>query len=469
MASNFDLFDQLGRFGAATALVTEQSESISYADAVASADALGVRLGGRGLAFLLVDNRPEAVFGYLAGLRSRTPMALLAAGLHPEHLAGLFAVYRPHHVWLPRERGGEVPGGRETFALGSHVLMATDAEPAEIHPDLAVLMTTSGSTGSPKLVRQSRENLGANAVSIAEYLEITTADRPITTLPMHYVYGLSVLNSHLARGAAVVLTNASQTEKRFWDLLRSERASSFAGVPYTYEVLRRLRFSRMDLPSLRVLTQAGGKLDPALVGEFAATAREKGIRFYVMYGAAEATARMSYLPAGRAMEKPSSIGIPIPGGELWLEDEAGRRIEQPGVVGELVYRGANVTLGYATRREDLALGDERGGVLRTGDLASRDEEGFFFVVGRRSRFLKIFGNRVNLEEVEQLVRQEGIDCACTGEDDRLRIYIAGEAHRDRVVGFLQERTGLHHSAFRVVVLDAIPRNEAGKISYAALP
>jgi len=469
MGSSSSLFDDLGRFGQAVALITEQGESIRYAEVLASADSVGERMGGRGLAFLLVDNRPEAVFGYLGAVRSRTPLAMLASGLHPDHLAVLLATYRPHHVWIPRERAGEVPGGREVLGLGTYVLLRTGAEPIEIHPDLAVLMTTSGSTGSPKFVRQSLGNLSANALSISEYLEITDADRPITSLPLHYVYGLSILNSHLARGAAVVLSNAGQTEKRFWDLLRSAHATSFSGVPYTYDILRRLRFPRMELPTLRVLTQAGGRLAPELVSEFAAMAQDKGMRFYVMYGAAEATARMSFLPPTRAVEKPDSIGIAIPGGELWIEDDGGRRVESPGVVGELVYRGPNVTLGYATCREDLARGDERGGVLRTGDLARRDADGFFFVVGRRSRFVKVFGNRVNLDEVEQLLRGTGIDCACAGEDDQLRIYVVGEGREAAVAGFLQERTGLHRSAFRVTVLEKLPRNESGKITYSALP
>jgi acyl-coenzyme A synthetase/AMP-(fatty) acid ligase len=286
---------------------------------------------------------------------------------------------------------------------------------------------------------------------------------------MNYVYGLSVINSHLARGASIVVTSRSLTEKPFWELLAARRATSMAGVPYTYELMKRLRLAQMRLPTLTVLTQAGGKLNPVLVEEFARMSRDRNIRFFVMYGAAEATARMSYLPPERALEKPGSIGIPIPGGEFSIEDDRGAIVGSADTTGELVYRGENVTMGYATCRDDLALGDERGGVLRTGDLARRDDDGFYYVVGRRSRFVKLFGNRISLEDIESLLRAQGIDCACTGDDDVLRIFVVDAKQKEFAVGVVQERTGIHRSAYRVTVIDRIPRNEAGKVTYAALP
>jgi len=270
---------------------------------------------------------------YLACLRSGTAVVLQPSRIHGHLLASLLATYDPKYVILPRERASEVPSGNPRWIGGRYVLLETPAAPCAIDDQTALLVSTSGSTGSPRLVRQSYRNVTANADSIAEYLGITTADRPITTLPMSYVYGLSVINSHLLRGATVVLTEHSIAEKEFWNALRSEGATSLAGVPYTYEMLKRLRFSRMDLPSLRVLTQAGGRLGPELVTEYATLCRETERAFFVMYGAAEATARMSYLPPDRALEKPSSIGVPIPGGQMWLESETGQRIEGPDSVG----------------------------------------------------------------------------------------------------------------------------------------
>jgi len=465
-------WDHILKHGSNVALTTGEGESLTYtalADAAQKFEGnLDTRSAGRPLAFLLTENCPEAVVAYLACLRSGTTVALQPSRIHAQLLASLIATYDPKYVILPHERAAELPNGKPRWTGKRYVLLEKTAAPCSINQQTALLVSTSGSTGSPKLVRLSYGNLVANAASIADYLAITTTDKPITTLPMSYVFGLSVINSHLCRGATVILTKRSITEKEFWQILRSQGATSLAGVPYTYEMLKRLRFSRMDLPSLRVLTQAGGRLSPELVTEYAMFCQETGRTFFVMYGAAEATARMSYLPPERALDKPSSIGVPIPGGEMWIESETSERIERPDLAGELIYRGENVSLGYATCREDLARGDDHGGILRTGDLARRDADGFYYVVGRKSRFIKVFGNRVNLDEIEQHLRAEDIDCVCGGEDDKLRVYIVDPALGTKALGFVEELTGLHRSGFEVKVIDVIPRNESGKVNYASL-
>jgi long-chain acyl-CoA synthetase len=462
-------FDNLDRFGEAPALVCEDGTTFSYNDVQSLSDRLGSHLPERGLAFILADNRPEAVVGYIGCLRSRVPAALFSADLHPSFLSALLAAYKPPCIWLPQQRAAEIPDAKELHRFGNYVLLNTGYAPQPVFEALALLVTTSGSTGSPKLVRLSYDNLVANTTSIAAYLHIETHDRALTSLPMHYVYGLSVLNSHLHAGAAVVLTKASLAEKRFWLLMEKYRITSISGVPYTFEMLRKLHWQQMNVPGLKTLTQAGGKLRPDLVREFAAASQQAGIRFYVMYGAAEATARMSYLPPELALEHPGSIGIPIPGGEFWIEDENGQTIRQPGITGELCYRGPNVSLGYASCSGDLARGDERGGILHTGDLAQRDELGLYSIVGRRNRFLKLFGNRVNLEELEQIVRGAGIDCACGGDDQALRIYITDASSRKEALTVVQQMTRLHPAALRIIELEKIPRNPFGKIAYGDLP
>lgn len=462
-------FDNLDRFGVAPALVCEDGTTFSYCDVQLLSDQFGSYLPEPGLAFILADNCHEAVVGYIGCLRARIPAALFSADLHPSFLSALLAAYRPPCIWLPQQRTAEIPDATELYRFGNYVLLNTGYAPHPVLEALALLVTTSGSTGSPKLVRLSYDNLVANTASIAAYLCIETHDRALTSLPMHYVYGLSVLNSHLHSGAAVVLTKASLAEKRFWLLMEKYRITSISGVPYTYEMLRKLHWRQMNVASLKTLTQAGGKLRPDLVREVATVSHQAGIRFYVMYGAAEATARMSYLPPELAMDHPGSIGIPIPGGEFWIEDENGRTICQPGITGELCYRGPNVSLGYASCSGDLVRGDERGGILHTGDLAQRDELGLYSIVGRRNRFLKLFGNRVNLEELEQIVRGAGIDCACGGDDQALRIYITDASRRKEALTVVQQMTRLHPAALRIIELEEIPRNTFGKIAYADLP
>jgi long-chain acyl-CoA synthetase len=464
-----NFYDDLGRFGQTAAFILEDGETVSYEAAASAADVFGAHLAERALVFILTDNCIESVIGYLGCLRSKRPMTLLARNIHQILLGNLLNVYGPHYIWLSSNQAAQLPGTKEVFAFRNYVLLERMGGLTEIHKDLALLVTTSGSTGSSKFVRLSYDNITSNAQSIAEYLELGQADRAITILPMHYVFGLSIINSHLQVGAAVVLTSATVLEKRFWNLFREHEGTSISGVPYTYEILKRLEWHRIELPNLKVLTQAGGKLPAALVAEYIGLCRNKGLKFYVMYGAAEATARMSYLPPDVAVEKPASIGVAIPGGEFWLEDEKGNTVTEPEIVGELFYRGKNVSLGYAQSREDLALGDERQGVLRTGDMAKRDKEGMYYIAGRKSRFVKLFGNRVNLDELEQLIREAGIDCACKGDDQLLTIYTTAAAKRDEIVPFVQNLTNLHKSGLRAVVIEKIPRNEAGKILYSELP
>jgi acyl-CoA synthetase (AMP-forming)/AMP-acid ligase II len=223
----------------------------------------------------------------------------------------------------------------------------------------------------------------------------------------------------------------------------------------------------MNLPSLRYLTQAGGKLSPELSAEFAEICARKGMKFIVMYGQTEATARMSYLPWEFARSKAGSIGMAIPGGAFSLRGDDGEDIKTPMAVGELIYSGENVTHGYAGNRFDLARGDDRGGVLETGDMAYFDEDGFYFIAGRKKRFLKIFGNRVNLDETEALIKSGGFDCACGGVDDNLKIYVTSD-DINGVRKFLLDKTYINSAGFSVVHIREIPKNPSGKVLYREL-
>lgn len=463
-------FNHLDAYAERVALIDEAGRRWTYADFLAQADQLAVKVGRRCLVFIICANQMEPVAAYVGFLRAGIVPVLLSRTLDPDLLQSLMESYHPAFVFfLEGGLGGQYKDG-EIFRLGDYVLAATGLEQDYgLAEDLALLLTTSGSTGSPKLVRQSYRNIQSNTDSIIEYLGIRAEDRAISTLPLYYTYGLSILNTHLAAEASLVLTESSVVDRKFWRLVAEEQVSTFGGVPYIYQVLKKLRFGNMNLPSLRYLTQAGGRLEPDLLLEFCEICRQKDIRFIVMYGQTEATARMSWLPWEHAVAKSASIGFAIPGGKFWLADEEMKPIEKPGEAGELVYDGPNVTLGYAENRHDLAKADERGGRLFTGDMAKFDAEGFFYVTGRKKRFLKIFGSRVNLDEIESLLNRQGYGCACGGVDDRLKVYLENEADRQPTADFLESRLALNRAGFEIVVIDAIPRNESGKVLYAALP
>ncbi len=459
-------YNNLLKFGEEIAVIADNGEEISYNQLVVDADSVVENIPQRNLVFLVCSNNYASLAAYIGLLRKKIVPVLVSDKVEQSLVEELLRIYRPNYVIAPSSflwLKGEVVKNFRNYSF-----FLTDAViEHDLYPHLALLLTTSGSTGSPKLVRQSYDNINSNTSSIVDYLRISPSDRAITTMPMSYAFGLSIIQSHLAVGASIVLTDFSLMQKEFWTLLKERNVTTLSGVPYIFEMLKRLRFNTMDLPCLRYITQAGGKLSLDLCKEFTSLCRDKGIEFIVMYGQTEATARMSYLPWKYAEDKLGSIGIAIPGGVLSLVDENNQEIERNGVVGELRYNGRNVCLGYAENYSDLARGDDWNGVLLTGDLAKFDEDGFFCIVGRKKRFLKIFGNRINLDEIEALLKRNGFECIATGDDDNMVIYSTDEnvaKIRSIITGF----TGIARTAFKVRIISEIPRNEAGKILYSAI-
>ncbi len=452
------------------ALVDENGKSLTYCNLNDEANAIAEFIGHRCLTFILCRNAIGSVLGYTAFINNGIVPVMINSHLDEALLKNLLAAYSPEYLWAPESLSDSFTGMSVEYESFGYVLLKTGYERRyRLYEELALLITTSGSTGSPKLVRQSYTNILSNAVSIAEYLDLDETEKPITSLPMNYVYGLSIINSHFLVGATMLLTDKGLMQKEFWNFFKEAEATSFGGVPYTYEMLDKLRFFRMSLPSLRTMTQAGGRITPELHEKFARYAKEQGKKFYVMYGAAEATSRMGYLPAERAVEKKGSMGIPIPGGKFMLIDGEGQEIKAPMTTGELVYEGKNVTLGYAECGDDLCKGDERHGRLETGDMAQFDADGFYYIVGRKKRFLKIYGNRVNLDEVDRLVKAEfNIEVASSGVDDHMYIFITDSKYTDNVKTFVPEKTKLNPAAFKVIVINEIPKNDSGKTLYKEL-
>lgn len=453
-----------------TALLDEYGKSLSYENLNDAANALADRIGHRCLVFSLCRNELGSVVGYTAFINNGIVPVMVNSYLEELLLDNLLETYQPEFLWVPKDQRECFDEMNAIYEAFDYVLLKTGFDKQyPLYEELGLLITTSGSTGSPKLVRQSYTNVLDNAQSIAEYLKLDDTERPITTLPMNYVYGLSIINSHFLVGATLLLTDKGLMQKEFWQFFKDAGATSFGGVPYTYEMLDKLRFYRMKLPTLRTMTQAGGKITPELHEKFAAYAAEQGKNFVVMYGAAEATSRMGYLPPEKAVEKKGSMGIPIPGGKFILVDADGREITTPFTTGELVYEGKNVTLGYAEKVEDLILGDERHGRLETGDMAQFDEDKYYYIVGRKKRFLKIYGNRVNLDEIDRLIKGEfEIEVASSGVDDHLYIFVTDSKYEETVKEFIVRKTKLNPAAFKVITINEIPKNDAGKTRYKEL-
>lgn len=450
------------------AIKTDRGEELSYVQLNEEVKSFSYHVSKGSLAFCLCENVLGCMIGYLSFLTHKVPVVILDGNKTSDIIYELYDKYQPNYIWVSDERKDIIGIHKVIYKKYGFSLIIMNENKLNINPELAILLTTSGSTGSPKLVRLSHDNVKSNAESIAQYLSINGNERPITSLPMHYSYGLSVINSHLISGATILLTDKSIAQKEFWDFVREQKATSISGVPFTYEMLKRLRFFRMLLPDLKVMTQAGGKLSAGLVQEYVENAKQADKKFYVMYGQTEATARMSYLPFEFASEKYSSIGIAIPGGTFRLMDDNGIEITEPEKDGELIYSGRNVSLGYAECFEDLQKGDENKGILFTGDIARRDSDGYYYITGRKKRFIKIWGNRVNLDEAEQLIKEITPSCACVGVDDKMLIYLTDETKSDQCRHLLALKTGLNSRAFEIRIIDEIPKNTSGKVLYADL-
>lgn len=427
---------------------------------------------GRNIVLCMCENSVPSLMGYIS-LMLNGQVPLLLEGSQPvSSAAALVAAYRPSYLWLDEERCCEFNEATVVYRFGHYVMLRTSwaNSPPAINEQLQLLLNTSGSTGSSKMVRLSKANLMANAAAIISYLDIRECDVAVTILPFSYSFGLSIVHTHLLVGASIQVTMLTPLSRQFWMLVQQRRVTSLSGVPYTYDMLNRIKFERFDLPAIRYLTQAGGKMSQQGLSYLKRLSAEKGWRCFVMYGQTEASARMSYLPPEWLERKLGSIGNAIPKGRFEIVDADGHLIVDPKVPGEIVYYGENVALGYASGTGDLALGDEWVGRLPTGDLAYRDEDGFYYIVGRIKRFVKIFGNRVSLDEVETLLQGAYPCCEffCYGQDDRLCIACVGQAERDSLLAFVTRQLSIHHSAIRCDFIAEIPRLANGKVDYNAL-
>lgn len=450
------------------AIKDDSGYSLTYADicrTIREFDALNLP---RSVIFCLCQNCAASLVGYMAFENNKQVPLLLGAGMDKDLRNNLESLYTPSYYWLPEEKMHEV-NGDELYRAYGYVLLKTEYTPYPLNKQLSMLLTTSGSTGSPKLVRHKYGNLEANAENVAKVFSWRPDEEVgICDLPMNYTMGLNVINSHLVIGASVLMVKANLMDPDFWEFIKVNGGTDFCGVPFSYEIMRRIGFNKMDLPKLTTLAEGGGKLTDKMFKWIASYAKENDKRFCATFGTSETSARIAFLNPEEALEKIGSIGKAIPNGELFLLDEA--EGEDGTVTGELAYRGPNVTMGYALCKEDLLKGDEFCGEYHTGDIAKRDADGFYYIIGRKGRFLKIFGLRVSLDETERILKTQYplVDFCCTGDDKRMNIFFTNTEIENEIVPFISGKTKLHYSAFKVFVINEIPRNDYGKVKFAEL-
>ena len=362
-------------------------------------------------------------------------------------------MYKPSYIFCEKNKIRNDNLYKSILKYKSYILFERKKnEENVLNKDLMLLMSTSGTTGSPKFVRQSYLNVLSNTKKIIKYLNIKSQDITITSLPISYVYGLSVINTHLLAGATIVLTNRSMVERKFWDLIATYKVNNFSGVPYNYSIIEKI--SKKGLPSsLRYTTQAGGKMNRILIKNIINIYKKHEIKLIQMYGAAEATSRMSYLNWKYADKKIGSIGKPIPGGSFYLIDKKEKKFKKKFKKGELVYQGKNVCMGYAESLRDLSLPDLNKGLLKTGDIAYKDNNGFYFIVGRKNRYTKIYGIRVDLSELESILSKRDIDVIMKeGDENKIEVYSKNSLKIKEGIKYISKVTSLNANIFITKIL-----------------
>ena len=467
-SKNSDWFLGINKIDASNiAAIDDQNNQISYGELVSFCNLFQKIIKPRAVVFHFSENAAASLSFYIACMQAKVVPLLLSPQTDSELIKELINKYKPNYIITP-DRLLPLFEAEVIFEKWDYKLLKTVHLLHQIGEDLSLLLPTSGSTGSPKLVRHSYQNIESSASNVGDFFKLNSSDRAFAFLPMFYTMGLSVIHSYLKAGASLLLVKASMTDAKFWNLLKEGGATSITGVPYSFEILKKMRFFRMKLPNLKIITQGGGKLSEELYNDCVNFALENNLSFIPTYGQTEGTARMAFLDPSLAEVKKGSIGKAIPNGILSIMDESGQETFEGKATGEMVYRGKNVTLGYANELDDLNLKDQRNGILFTGDLVERDEDGFYYITGRKSRFLKLYGIRISLDEVEKLILNAfDVECVCGGNDNKMTVLITKQDVLKNVSDFIVQKTGLFHQSFSVEFVTEIPRNETGKVVFNA--
>lgn len=460
-----NLFNKIYQFKNNIALFNTNFGSVSYSDLIQFSSFMASKISDHSLILFVSKNNIEAIMGYVGMMIGNNVVMFADIKTKEKDLNELIVKYQPDYIFCPKENLFQ-NNFENKLSLKNYILYKTNTNiKKELNKNLSILLPTSGSMGSCKYVRLSKNNIFSNSQSIISYLNIRPDDKTVTNMPLSYSYMLSIINTHLLSGASILVTDKSLLDKNFWNDLKNFKVTSFNGVPFIYEIMLKLGLENIWVPSFCYLTQAGGKLDLNKTKEIINFCKLKNASFIPMYGQTEASPRISYLNWKYIDKKSESIGKPIPGSKMWIGT---RGSVKPGKIGDLYVSGDNVCLGYANSYLDLKNGDENNGILKTGDLAFKDEDGFFFIKGRTKRIAKIYGNRINLDEIEERMGLIGIKIGCVEAKDKIIVFYDDILLKNVIEDKLFKETGQNKKGFVIHYLKKLPLTNSLKINYSKL-
>lgn len=426
----------------------------------------------RSLVFHLSRNVCGSMAGYCVFVSTTIVPAMFDAGTNKDMMDNLINIYQPDYFWLPEDMVETYPG-EVVYTKFNYCMVKTGLKSYPMHPELGLLLTTSGSTGTPKLVRTSYSNIDGFETLIANYCchDESIPNHHISTMPIYHNYDLLGLSRMLYYGWYCLLTTKSIISPDFWKFFKKYGANSFGSVPFNYELLEKVKFREMGL-KMSYTTEAGGSMPVELQKAYAQWHHDNGGNLQIIYGATEAPGGLIIMTGLDNIRKLGSIGQVVPPGRAEIWDDDGSVITEPNIPGEIVYFGPTVCMGYASCGEDLIKGYDYTEGLHTGDIAYRDEEDFYYIVGRKARFLKFAGERVSMDETEKLISQElgGIPVACHGVDNNMGVYVCSddESLKDKIIMYLISKLKISPTMVNVKFMDEFPRLANGKINYQQL-
>lgn len=412
------------------------------------------------LVFVISDNSIESIICYIACIQNKIPLMLIDACASDKDIMDLINAYHPKNIWQPKGckyyKNFNVTG-----RFGNYILFSNNNKIPfyQINKNLALLMLTSGSTGARKTVRLSYDNLQSNTKSIIEALDIQSDDVAMVMLPICYAYGLSIINTYLSVGAKLLISNYKIIENKFWKFFSVHNGTAICGVPYMYEMLKKVRFDKLPLNNLKLITQAGGALKEETQQYLLEYAKKENIKLAIMYGQTEATARMSCFFLDQHPEKINSVGRVIPKGQFKIDKKYNEKY------GQILYQGKNVFMGYADSYRDLYKEDLNKGKLYTGDEGYLDKDGYLYITGRINRIAKVLGKRLSLDDLESKISKlSGEEVYCIDGKEHIVVYSQRECNWDKVKNIIKA-LNFNYKLFHFLELDTIPYNANGKVSY----
>ncbi len=457
------LFQNTKHFNKRIAFITDKNKKISYKEIYKKSKEIASKIKQKSVTIIIAKNHYECFIGYIALIMFERTTILLDENFSLKFLQDLIKKYRVNYIFASNEYQSKIKNIDIIHEGDEYSIFKTNFDlHKKINKKNLLLLTTSGSTQNPKLVRLSKDNLLNNTINIIKYLNINKNHTTITTMPLAYSYGLSIFNTHFHTGSKIIINDNTIFDKNFWKMIKKNKVNSFGGVPQFYENLKRLDLKNLSLKSIKYLSQAGGKMDDETLKYYGNICKQKKIKFFVMYGQTEASPRMSYLEWKKFYPKLGSIGKPLDGCKFQIFREDRKIIKKSYVKGELVFFGRNVSLGYSKNYKDLCKGDLNKGKLYTGDIGYKDNENYYFLSARKNRISKIFGLRINLDDIENFLKKFKINSKCLISNKKLKILIKNNYSRKKIKFKISNFSGINENYIQITKVKKYPRQSVFK-------